>query len=642
MKILFTCTLILISFFTCSQNFLTATEIENWQKNRQITFDENYNRISSYLYIINKPEYLNTFNGATYSKDEREKFGIKKNDKPDILQMSIEIKYPNTSSSNSFTIPLLMYNFKDSNSKKTFENYNGKILDNIRSDEITSNIMGAIKVNALISNASVKFWMDIAKISANLGKSATSIALGNLNGVIELKNKLTKYLDDGILSLNKITAGEKQEDYTFFIPLVDFESSQNFDEVITSARLYQVHWSSNSITKTNFFKDLTSNSTINPAGFVNAITEKEIPLVLIVESRSRPKINNIKPEFTLEYKNIIQNEYEGYPQAERPMFKSYYTYFYTALITNNYINNFNSTLNSSNIDWNSLIYAIDYNYNFKSKVREENIKYANYDNSFKERYSAIKSRYDQVEQLINELFRNTSRTVYHERADNIVTALLKPKETISNINILYDEVKTLNFYDDFIKNIISDPSSLKSNDSYQKYLELRNFYENDLNNLLTKELPSDDKISFYDKIISDFPLCNKCKTNSINELQKINNINNQTLRANYLSLSNSQFNDFNECRKLIENSIKEMKSKIDSLDDEFEKNIASKSIIELVNGLNSWKENIDKDAKDANSKDLSLWYISIIESRRKIEIYLEDLKSKKILSEQLSCAINKK
>lgn len=291
-------------------------------------------------------------------------------------------------------------------------------------------------------------------------------------------------------------------------------------------------------------------------------------------------------------------------------------------------------------------YAINYSYLYKKNVLDENFKYASlsYDAEFKNRYEVIKSRYETVDHQVNGLFRNTNRNVYLEQADQIINALLKPVD-YANPDITkqapYSQLVVLSNYDNIIRKIASDASTSISNASYQRYRELKEFYELSLYSKLNQNIPSNnsDKVHFYEMIISGYPVCSECISKSNSSIQSIRHQNLQVLIEGYNNLSKSQFNEFNECRKLIERELPQLKNIMDTTLDNFEKELAEKNLIDLENGLKSWKDNIGKESLNANAEQIGLWSAAILEGRKKIKIAFTDLKSKAVVSEGVTCIL---
>ena len=68
--------------------FLDAAEVESWPKQKVIV-SEDYNRISTYLYLLNKQKLLDLFTGVEYTKEEREELGINEFTQPKPLQAAL-------------------------------------------------------------------------------------------------------------------------------------------------------------------------------------------------------------------------------------------------------------------------------------------------------------------------------------------------------------------------------------------------------------------------------------------------------------------------------------------------------------------------------------------------------------------------
>jgi len=631
MKQLYSFLFLLAAWSGASQKVLERTEIDSWPKESKIDVPADFNRVSSYLIILNNQKYLELFNGVEYTKDERSELGIKKNDKPDLLQMSIEIVHPRINTGTAFTVPLFMYDFRDKDAAKTFSNYNGKILSNIKVDEIDSDIMGSIKVHALISNASTLFWKEVAKISADFGKSASSLALGNPLGMTELTGTLQKYIGEGITALGNLSNGQKIEDHSFFVKLIDKGAGGKFDEIVTSARLYQIHWSQFKPIKFNYFQSINTVAPSAISQFEVAVNSKEVPMVLVIETRSRTQINNIKPQFTEDYKQFVENEYDAYPIAEHQMFKDYSRNYSTAYNIVNYLKSFDATVNTSNIDWSSLLNSIDQTYQYQVNVKEEIKKYTStqYSQEFKNRYELIGERYNEIDFHIIEMYRNVNRNIYKETADKVIEHLLNPlnfeNTTLTNDQV-YDAIKVLSQYENLVNKISSDASTFKSNASYRKYKELRTIYEEKLYSKRTLSPPSSngEKLTFYKNIREEFPLCVVCITKASTRIDEVNHRNESLLIEAYNSLSEQEFSNFNGCRKTVEKEIINAKQQIGSLE-EYDRKIADKTILELENNINIWKDNIGKDTKGISGEQIALYNAAIYESRKKIKACIQKL-----------------
>ena len=256
-------TLLLLSLLSTSasaqNSLLVADQVEAWPSAGTIVpIGPDYNRISTYLYILNRDEFLKLFTGTEFSKEQREQLGLKRrNDKPDLLQMSIKVKHPGIDQGKPITVPLFMYDVTSDAGRKKFEQYEGRLFNNIRAKDLTTDIKGTIEVNALINNESAEFWRGVAEQSATFAKSAAALATTGPLALPSLTTSLNSLITGGIDKLSTISTEGKyrEEQYEFEVTLSNRETSAEFDEVVTAARLYQVSWVGiNGNRKTNFFQ----------------------------------------------------------------------------------------------------------------------------------------------------------------------------------------------------------------------------------------------------------------------------------------------------------------------------------------------------------------------------------------------------
>lgn len=630
---------------TNAQKTLTATPIDTWPRESKVTVPLTYNRVSSYLYIINAKKYLDLFDGASYTREERNRLQIKPNDKPNFLQMSISITDRNISE-HPLTVPLLLVDIRDQANFKAFESFKGPILDNLNVNDIDSDIMGSIEVNAMISNASAKFWSEVAKIAADLGKSAVAIAMSNPKGATDLTTKLTGYIEKGIAKLETLSDGEKVESFKFFITLVERPDDTAVEEVVTSVRAYQIHWFGEPTQKSNFFEQVGITDKLAPSAFEGKILTKDIPIVLVIETRSRTKIDVGEPVFTEDYSKFAMNEYKGYPIEDQPLLKSYYVNFSYAFSAFNYLKIYNSSVNGLNTDWNSLLYAIDNTYQYRINVKKETVKYTTDAYAlYKKRFEAVSQRYEIINHQLNDVYRNIERkNAQLEKANTLLYALLNPISIAAPADKakLYREIEKLSIYDTWISNTSADGSTLKSSPSYQKSKELKKEYEKALIESLKQNIPNTNelKLKFYTDIRSQYELCSACVSEASAKIAAINQETLTSLINSYTELKKSQFNDFNDCSVFIISNMTAMKTKIAS-SPELTQKLASASLLELEGNLKVWSDNITRDTTNATIEQLGVWTAAIADSRAKMKADLTDLIEKKILAnESLPCPIS--
>ena len=614
-----------------SQKVLQAISIDYWPKENQgsVSINKNYNRVSSYLYIINPSKYLEMFDGENYTSDERKLYKINKNDKPNFLQMSISIS-DQSLSKESLTVPLLLVNLKDKANFKTFESFQGPILDNLNIDNVSKDIMGEIKVKAMISNSTAKFWNEVAKISSDLGKSAIAIAIGSPKGTTDLTLKMREYLDKGITNLEKLSNGERLENYKFFVTLVKRPDDSVVEELVTSVRLYQINWEGNMTQSTNFFSEVGVLDGIKPNALQNKITNTEVPMVLIVETRSRTKIDVGNPVFTDDYKRITMDDYRKYPLEDQPLLTSYYTNFTYAYSAYNYLRNFKFSLDQTSTDWNSLLFAIENTYQFRVNVKKETYKYSTAPFVlYKARFEAVLSRYKIIDQQLKEMYTNfENKNTQLGNADFLLNSLLNPINTNNEVTkeSLYNEIKKLAFFDNWIRNISADGSTLKSSSSYQKCNELKGNYETKLYEILCKNLPSniDAKLGFYSNIKANYEICGYCFKEASSQEIIIKNETLKSLLASYQEQASREFTEFNDCSVYIESNRQSIKSTINS-STYLTQTLSTATLIDLESNLKLWSEVLARDTKTASIEQLSVWSAVLKETNLKMKNNLKDL-----------------
>ena len=398
MKILFTGLLLIFSIKSISQPKLTGSEVDNWNLEKGI-LPISFDRASIYIYLINPNSFSNILQGIEYSPEERRLLGIRRNDKPDFLNISISINHPEINSGDKLQIPLLLYDFRDQKHSQTFQNYGGKYLNNINDENLKNSIMGQVDVQAFISNSNVQFWKEVAGITAKLGKSATALLT---NKSFELSQQASNLIKTGMDKLGNLDNGDTNAEWSFFVKLIDYSKSQFYNEKVTAARLYQIHWNNQNATNQNFF-DFDENviTEITPNQFSEKIINQNVPYILFVETRLEYQINLGIPSFTTEYKSNIAGKWNDIRDGtRREMAIKYYTLFNTAFEVYQKLNEFNESALSGKIDYSLLARIIDGYYTFSNDLKaEKQLRSSN--DIFKKKYS---HRYKSISIQIDNKF----------------------------------------------------------------------------------------------------------------------------------------------------------------------------------------------------------------------------------------------
>lgn len=192
MKIIVILVSALLPLLTYGQSLIEAKVIDQWpEQGKVVSVEPIYDRVTSHVFLFNNSKWLDLFNGKEFDKETRKKIGIKKGEEPDYLNVSIRFKHPEIKGNIEngedigISIPLLTFDSRDEVDGinfNSFQNSNSMFLNDIRTKNISKDVMGKVEVKALSSNDQAAFWLDVAKISADFGKSAISLATGDVTG----------------------------------------------------------------------------------------------------------------------------------------------------------------------------------------------------------------------------------------------------------------------------------------------------------------------------------------------------------------------------------------------------------------------------------------------------------------------------
>ncbi|GLB52983.1 hypothetical protein NBRC110019_20230 [Neptunitalea chrysea] len=528
----------LIGFFICSmlhaqKGFLSSTELESWPKDHSISVPENHNRVSSYLFLINKNKYIELFNMVNYNRSLRNKAGLKKNDELQYLYMGVDFALPD---SDSISVPLFLFDVKNPASVKKFEQYDGKLLDNINTNNMRTNLNGTFKVKAMLSRESSGFWKELVKITTDVAKSASQLMIGNPFGASELLTCFQGRVSTGLEELGTLSGSDNTttatnntitQEHSFLINLVEYNKNPDYREVVVAARLYRVHWSfDKNRNKSKFFRNIDADDFPGPENFKSVIRNYTYPMILVVETRFMPKISLTTPEFVDAYQKSITDEYKDFAESEQEMFKQYVKNFDRAYTIQKNLESYIKNIHTNNQSLKSslLIEAIEESFLYRQNVLEENAKYEYIPGTPASisRYGTIGNRYDAIERKLKRLYDDNK---YNEPMANsyvLLKSLLNPvegKDTSSET--LYREISKLSYFNDILANVT--PESYQSKKSYIRYTALLKTYESALYEKLTGEDNANAKTDFYEKLMTDYDKCNFCVAEcqkEINDLQK--------------------------------------------------------------------------------------------------------------------------
>jgi len=510
----FTCLIILLFFFIVysgyAQNSIVATQVESWSSPTPVSSDYNLN--SSYIFLLNPTLLSSVFEGEGLNKGERKDVGIKKGDYPQYMYLAASIKDP-VNPNNSLTIPLMIHDTRNPNISSRILEYGGRVLENISDDVLSKgDITAKIKFEAIKSNEARDFWQKTAEISADLGKTATSLLRVGLSGpFLALTNQIMPQVDKGLRSMEKMDDPQKMVS-EFYIKLLSKDLGNLYDEKVVGATLYRIHWDVDLPLKSKYFLNFQANKVDE---FKNKVPKTTAPYILIVQTKSEYNTDYSDLTFTKPYLEkkirefkLIQNNIKKETDSE------FLEVFSSALDLRRQIDLFQGSLQTKYTDWIAFARLIDSYRNIGLLKTKALSNLASKDTGLKEKYGKL---YTNVQTEIDLWFNAEMLLKFREIGrfliQNDSSSHLKSKTSTQ----LYKDIELIEFYRDRLTQAEIQgrlPKEIESLSSFQKLTELRNeleelFFKKEFQ--YSGEFPVKEmKNTWLEKLKNQFPLCRSC------------------------------------------------------------------------------------------------------------------------------------
>lgn len=510
----FTGLIILLFFFIVysgyAQNSIVATQVESWSSPTPVSSDYNLN--SSYIFLLNPTLLSSVFEGEGLNKGERKDVGIKKGDYPQYMYLAASIKDP-VNPNNSLTIPLMIHDTRNPNISSRILEYGGRVLENISDDVLSKgDITAKIKFEAIKSNEARDFWQKTAEISADLGKTATSLLKVGLSGpFLALTNQIMPQVDKGLRSMEKMDDPQKMVS-EFYIKLLSKDLGNLYDEKVVGATLYRIHWDVDLPLKSKYFLNFQANKVDE---FKNKVPKTTAPYILIVQTKSEYNTDYSDLTFTKPYLEkkirefkLIQNNIKKETESE------FLEVFSSALDLRRQIDLFQGSLQTKYTDWIAFARLIDSYRNIGLLKTKALSNLASKDTGLKEKYGKL---YTNVQTEIDLWFNAEMLLKFREIGrfliQNDSSSHLKSKTSTQ----LYKDIELIEFYRDRLTQAEIQgrlPKEIESLSSFQKLTELRNeleelFFKKEFQ--YSGEFPVKEmKNTWLEKLKNQFPLCRSC------------------------------------------------------------------------------------------------------------------------------------
>ena len=587
------------------QNSIIASQVESWTVQSPVSSDFNLN--SSYVFLLNPSMLATVFEGEGLNKGEKKDVGIKKGDYPQYMYLAASIKDP-VNPNNSLTIPLMIHDTRNPNISSRILEYGGRVLENISDDVLSKgDITAKIKFEAIKSNEARDFWQKTAEISADLGKTATSLLKVGLSGpFLALTNQIMPQVDKGLRSMEKLDDPQKMVS-EFYIKLLSKDLGNLYDEKVVGATLYRIHWDIELPLKSKYFLNFPANKVDD---FKNKVPKTTAPFILIVQTKSEFNTDYSDLTFTKPYLDkkikefkLIQNEVKKETESE------FLEVFSSVLDLRRQIDLFQGSLQTKYTDWIAFARLIDSYRNIGLLKTKALTNLASKDAKLKEKYGKLYTNVQteidlwfNAEMLLK--FREIGRFLIQNESD----ATSKNKSAI----LLYKDIELLEFYRDRLSQAEIQgrlPKEIESLPSFQKISELRNalelnFFKQEFqfsNQLPFKEL----KNTWLEKAKNQFPLCKSCPS-LISELAQ------EHEKSTFVKLNQ----EFSTISKGLYQTLTCLDAAVNFLGQYIEKGRETQQVPELV---------IDNLAKDKDELTLLIQSYQLILSKEPQNMPLDEL-----------------
>jgi len=436
------------------------------------------------------------------------------------MHLAASIKDP-VNPTNFLTIPLMIHDTRNPNISSRILEYGGRVLENISDDVLNKgDITAKIKFEAIKSNEARDFWQKTAEISADLGKTATSLLKVGLSGpFLALTNQIMPQVDKGLRSMEKLDDPHKMVS-EFYIKLLSKDLGNLYDEKVVGATLYRIHWDIDVPLKSKYFLQFQAGKVDD---FKSKVPKTTAPYILIVQTKSEYNTDYSDLAFnkayfdkkTREFK-LIQNETKKEVESE------FLEVFSAALDLRRQIDLFQGSLQTKYTDWIAFARLIDSYHNIGILKTNSLKRLSTKDAKLKEKYSKL---YTNVQTEVDLWFNAEMLLKFREIGRFLIlneTEALLSEKTAEQ---LYKDIELLAFYRERLSQSEIQgrlPKEIESLTSFQRVNDLRKIMEKHF--FQKGFLPNADLSgkeqgnAFLEKATSQFPLCTSCKTLALERL----------------------------------------------------------------------------------------------------------------------------
>ncbi len=521
---------------------VTATPVEEW-KSTDIP-NSDYNLNSAYVYLINGNVLGDLFKGKGLNKNEKKQLNLKRDDYPEYMYLAVTIKDP-LKRGEDMTIPLMIHDMRDPRNMTKVSEYGGRFLTNVP-DEVLKDgdITAKVKFEAIKGKQTSDFWKKTAKISIDLGKTASMLVAAPVT-FLSMANQVIPQVSEGLNTLDQMDE-EASISSEFYIRLLDKEMSALFQEKVVSATLYNIHWDAVPVRDTRYFSALDKVNRVDD--LKGKIYTNTKCYILVVQTKAEYNTDHSELAYNQQYIARKSKDFRKIRNIQKKeVEKEFLEVLKMSLELKNQIDDFTNSLETKYRDWQAFSKMIDLYYDIQIKSEEEINKIASLSAIIKDKYNRL---YANVSNDIDLWFTNELLT----RARSIASYLVDYRnfEAYHSLDqkTLYDHVELLSFYRDRVRQTEIQgkiPKEIESLETYQATRKLLTVIESALFDQAFEDpenLPAQMRKQRLINMASNiYPLCELC---SGKVQEKIAEIDNATYTENinrFLRISSDYYNN---------------------------------------------------------------------------------------------------
>ncbi len=631
----------LIPVFHYAQHSITATEVENWASPELPGSDFNLN--SAYVYLINPHALEGVFGGEDLNRNQLKELGLKRSDYPQYMYLAVSLENPLDEDGGELTIPLMIHDVRNPLNQSRLVEYGGRFLENIP-DEVLKDgdILARVKFEAIKSNTTDEFWKKTAKISIDLGKTATRLLQAPVTGTLAtLTQQIIPQVDQGLQSMDHADDPVKMTS-EFYIRLLSRQLSALYEERVVSAALYRIHWDVEEPPASRFLRKGGFQSVDEVKAAVN---HNHTPYILVV---------NTKSEYNTDHSELVYNQ--GYIEKKSRDFrkirnvrkkeveKAFLETLKTAVELKKQMEIFQSSLNTKYPEWQAYSRVIDLYYDLRELKNEEVARLAGEETAIREKYERL---YANVQTDVDLWF----QTDLLARARDIASFLVDMKRPYGEVapvktaRQIYEDLQLLDFYRDRARRTEIQgklPKEIESLDSYSLTLARLREIETALYQRafqVSPELsPEQQKNWLTDKATRSYPLCQICNQQVGQEIARIENLTHEENIRKYRNISAAYYEKL-ECYDGIFTKLNEIiRTNTDSLTiSPFMLEALRKDREELIHLSAGYADLMGKDHTSLEKQELSDLLSKYYLLREKLDAVIRRLRGAVLQDADIPC-----